>query len=277
MNYKKIKEGEKTEMPISSQVTLNDKNWKIVKKFRFVEKGKYKYTFLAECIHCGFKKEVSNSGIYKGNIKCPNCFCNSEVGKVYGCYKILEFLGYTNHKERLYKSVCLKCGHVFESRRIDDIKTPLKESCRFCKSIKDNFAYNHLLTEYKSSAKDRSLCFELSDEEFHSIVTQPCSYCGALPEERIFRKGRTGECSAFVNGIDRINSSEGYTLANVVPCCIKCNRMKLDYSTKDFIDHISKIYNFIKVKGSTTISKESTSQADGDGNGGSLEIGSDIV
>ncbi len=54
MNYKKIKEGEKTEMPISSQVTLNDKNWKIIKKFRFVENSKYKYTFLAECIHCGF-------------------------------------------------------------------------------------------------------------------------------------------------------------------------------------------------------------------------------
>ena len=34
MNYKKLIEGEKTEMPISSQVTLNDKNWKILKKFR---------------------------------------------------------------------------------------------------------------------------------------------------------------------------------------------------------------------------------------------------
>ena len=71
-------------MPISSQVTLNDKNWKILKKFRFVEGDKY--TFLAECIHCGFQKEVSNSGIYKGNIKCPNCFCQSEIGKKYGNY-----------------------------------------------------------------------------------------------------------------------------------------------------------------------------------------------
>ncbi len=53
--------------------------------------------------------------------------------------------------------------------------------------------------------------------------------------------------------------------------------MKLDYSAQDFLDHISKIYHFNKVKGSTTISKESTSQANGDGNGGSPERESDIV
>lgn len=86
-----------------------------------------------------------------------------------------------------------------------------------------------------------------------------------------------GECSAHVNGIDRIDSSEGYTLTNVIPCCTKCNRMKLNYTTRDFIDHISKIYHFMKVKGSTTISKESTPQANGGGNGGSSETKSDIV
>ena len=109
------------------------------------------------------------------------------------------------------------------------------------------------MTEYKSGAKDRGLCFELTKEDFHSIVTKPCVYCGKLPEVRVFRKGRTGECSASVNGIDRVDSSKGYTLDNVVPCCTRCNQMKLNYETSDFLEHISKIYHFTKVKGSTTI------------------------
>ena len=276
MNYKKLKEGEKTEMPISSQVTLNDKNWKIVKKFRFIENGKYKYTFLAECIHCGFQKEVSNSGIYKGNIKCPHCFCQNEVGKVYGCYEIIEFLGYTDHKERLYKSKCIKCGHVFEKRRIDDIRTPIKESCRFCNSIKGNFAFNYLLNDYKSGAKSRNLVFELTNDEFYSLITKSCKYCGQEPELRIFRKGLTGECKAKVNGIDRVNSNIGYIKSNCVPCCTKCNLMKSNYTSDDFLTHISKIYHY-NVKGSTTISQESTSQANGDGNGGYPEMDNDIV
>ena len=181
MNYKKIKEGIKTEMSISSQITLNDKNWKIVKKFRFVENNKYKYTYLIECSKCGYKKEVSTSGIYKKYIKCPNCFCTDEIGKIYGCYKITKFVGYNNNKERLYDSVCLKCDHIFKSRRIGDIKKSLKESCHFCKAINDNFAYNYLLAEYKTGAKDRNLSFELNKEDFLSIINKPCIYCGAAP------------------------------------------------------------------------------------------------
>ena len=253
MNYKKLIEGEKTEMPISSQVTLNDKNWKILKKFRFVEGDKYKYTFLAECIHCGFQKEVSNSGIYKGNIKCPNCFCQSEIGKKYGSYEITNFVGYTDGMERLYSVKCLKCGHEFPKKRINDIKKHSKDTCRYCDSIGDNPAYKYLLSDYITSAKSRNLQFKLNNQEFYQLVTQPCYYCGELPKKRVFRKGLPEECSALVNGIDRIDSSKDYILENCVPCCTMCNVMKLNYSTDTFLNHISKIYNHNRVKDSETI------------------------
>lgn len=87
-----------------------------------------------------------------------------------------------------------------------------------------------------------------------------------------------------MNGIDRIDSTKGYSADNCVPCCSKCNRMKLDHSIEDFKNHISKIYNHF-VKGSETIentstndgSEQSTSQANGGGNGGSPEMENDIV
>ena len=48
---------------------------------------------------------------------------------------------------------------------------------------------------------------------------------------------------------------------------------------EEFLSHIKTIYEFLNL-GSTTISKESTSLADGDGNGGPLTVsaeGEDIV
>ena len=80
-------------MSFDGKVHLNDPNWESLKKFRYVDgNGKYKYTFLAKCKKCGFEKEVSNSGIYKGYIFCPNCAEQSEIGKIYGIYEVLEFI-----------------------------------------------------------------------------------------------------------------------------------------------------------------------------------------
>ena len=79
-----------------------------------------------------------------------------------------------------------------------------------------------------------------------------------------------------MNGIDRVDSSKGYTLDNCVPCCSICNTMKLNYTLQEFSDHITKVYNHF-VKGSTTISKESTLQANGSGKGEYPKEDNDIV
>ena len=53
--------------------------------------------------------------------------------------------------------------------------------------------------------------------------------------------------------------------------------MKMDYSIDEFKNKVLDIYNHF-IKSSTTISKESTSQANGDGNGDHLlNIDEDIV
>ena len=67
----------------------------------------------------------------------------------------------------------------------------------------------------------------------------------------------------LVNGIDRLDSSKGYTINNCVPCCSKCNLMKSNFKKEDFLQHISKIYNFSI--SSTTIPKGSTSKVIVDG------------
>ena len=40
----------------------------------------------------------------------------------------------------------------------------------------------------------------------------------------------------------RIDSSKGYTLDNVVPCCWMCNNMKHNYDQDKFLEHCEKVY-----------------------------------
>jgi hypothetical protein len=44
-----------------------------------------------------------------------------------------------------------------------------------------------------------------------------------------------------MNGVDRIDSSGPYTLANTVPCCSVCNKMKMSLEARFFIEHCTKI------------------------------------
>ena len=84
--------------------------------------------------------------------------------------------------------------------------------------------------KYKSSAKTRGFSFKISFEEFMSFWQIPCSYCGGGIE---------------TVGLDRVDSSKGYTLDNIVSCCSICNRMKMTMNSKDFIKHCKKVIRWV--------------------------------
>lgn len=54
-------------------------------------------------------------------------------------------------------------------------------------------------------------------------------------------KNRFNNGDFVYNGIDRIDSSHGYTKDNIVTCCKICNKMKMDMSLDNFIEQIYKI------------------------------------
>jgi len=75
-------------------------------------------------------------------------------------------------------------------------------------------------SSYKSQAASRDIPFELTMEQFMTFWQKPCFYY-------------SGHKIATI-GLDRIDSSKGYTLDNVVPCCARCNRAKLDDEREAF-------------------------------------------
>ncbi len=77
---------------------------------------------------------------------------------------------------------------------------------------------------YIDRARHYSREFNLTTDEFQSLVDSPCFYCNKA-------KG----------GIDRVDSAFGYTQTNSVSCCALCNRMKWDTPRDDFIARCCKI------------------------------------
>jgi hypothetical protein len=103
-------------------------------------------------------------------------------------------------------------------------------------------ARNNLEHTYKTSAKRRNLDYQLTTEEFTQLVTGNCQYCGDSLTQTKKGQGKTSGDFRYT-GIDRVDSSKGYTRDNCVSCCWLCNNMKSSTEESVFIEHVKKIYN----------------------------------
>lgn len=63
-------------------------------------------------------------------------------------------------------------------------------------------------SSYRKGAAARELAFDITFDEFMSFWQKHCTYCHDTIE---------------TIGLDRIDNTKGYCLANVVPCCALCN------------------------------------------------------
>ena len=96
---------------------------------------------------------------------------------------------------------------------------------------------NSLIQEYKNSASQRKLTYDLDDETLFTLIKSNCHYCGK-PPSKPHRK-----CETFLyNGLDRVDNSIGYIESNVVPCCYICNKMKGELSVEVFLEHLNNIW-----------------------------------
>lgn len=92
---------------------------------------------------------------------------------------------------------------------------------------------NSRYCEYIYGAKKRGIEFDLPLEDFEIMTAMECHYCGGFSVEWDERSRG--------NGIDRKDSTKGYSIKNCVPCCSKCNFVKNSMPYKDFINYIKRI------------------------------------
>lgn len=92
---------------------------------------------------------------------------------------------------------------------------------------------------YKSNAAGRGFEWALSDQEATDLMLGDCHYCGQEPSGGVSTKMLNK--IPFRNGIDRVDSSRGYSLDNVVSCCAACNLGKGKMSTDQFLSWIKRV------------------------------------
>jgi hypothetical protein len=148
--------------------------------------------------------------------------------------------------KRYYFNVKCFCFTEFDTRA-DNILNNKTKSCgcsrrkdRSKLSITDRLT-NQSLYVYKLGAIYRNLKFELTNDEFKTLIFNNCYYCNnILKHDKIIGKNKY---ELYYNGIDRINNKEGYTISNSVSCCIICNIAKSDMTIEEFYNWINLIAN----------------------------------
>ena len=207
------------------------------------------------------------------------------IGEVYGVYKVIEEVRIPTEKCYVTKWKCVNIYTNKEYIYTGSYLHKLKERVKTKFNNETQYGLrNFLYRSSKTNAASRHHSFDLTFEEFNHIISQPCYYCGEEPREAsrelIIKRGDTHQPTIRYNGIDRIDPNIGYQVDNCVPCCPTCNYMKHTLQKEDFLRQIEKIYNFSINKGSTTIPKGSTPEANAGGNGKPLPSnveGEDIV
>jgi hypothetical protein len=157
------------------------------------------------------------------NIKTRTCTkCNQSFPET------TEFFRFSNYKQ-CFNSFCIPCAKKYHSEKslifYHEHKQEYLDAGRIKRkaerlTIKGNF------NQYRYRAKSEGYPFILSFEQFSSFWQLSCHYCGD---------------SIDTIGLDRVDSSKGYEIDNVVPCCYPCNRMKMDSSVSEFISRCIKI------------------------------------
>lgn len=106
---------------------------------------------------------------------------------------------------------------------------------------------NSVFKNYKAAAPRRRYGFHLTRGEFQGLIAKPCRYCGAPPATAPARSSlqrlKVKDVTGFrYNGIDRVDNTKGYTVANCVPCCATCNRAKASMTVPEWTDWVHRVY-----------------------------------
>jgi hypothetical protein len=146
----------------------------------------------------------------------------------------------SKNNNSVWKFKC-DCGYVGIATGSSLRRSGKCKKCSMASLRKDQgvCSFNGLYLRYKHGAASRNIEFNLSKDEFKILTKSNCFYCKSAPKN--IHKGKTAYGGYVYNGIDRINSSQGYIIKNCVSCCSICNRAKSDIELVDFLSWIKQL------------------------------------
>lgn len=158
------------------------------------------------------------------------------VGDIRHNLQIIDILRDNDGIIKKFKCKCLKCEVIKTIRRS---KFGTTKSCGCMKGKKGKLSFRFKGYEglsgskwgtYARNAHFRNITFQVSIEDAWNKLVKQEFKC-KISNVPIFLKGRGGTAS-----LDRINNKIGYTIDNIHWVHKKINQIKMDMSTKEFID-----------------------------------------
>ena len=114
-------------------------------------------------------------------------------------------------------------------------------------------AFQKLYGRYQERARIANIAFQLSAEQFRALTKGACHYCGAEPSARTkLRRWQfkqpyvAGEY--MYNGVDRKDSTGGYSAENTVSCCATCNYAKANLTVDEFLQWVFRVCAYQTVR-----------------------------
>jgi hypothetical protein len=155
-------------------------------------------------------------------LKSNNHLSNKELAKLFPTRTYCSVQSARNQHGLRMVRTCFMCESSFVSRYSNT------KVCESCNPSGKHDASSPMVryAHYKEGAAARGLPFDLSGKEFWSLWQKPCTYCGS-------------EINTI--GLDRIDSTKGYSIENVTPCCARCNEMKMADGLNDWLSHMKKV------------------------------------
>ena len=135
-------------------------------------------------------------------------------------------------------SCCKACNYMKGSLSVDTFLKRIEHILTYNNKIKGRYfseeysSYNACCyNDYKRRANNKSLPFELTNNDYVELINDNCYLCG-----------RDGS-NEFTNGIDRIDNKLGYIMSNVKSCCGSCNYVKKNMDLNDLFEKLLIVYN----------------------------------
>lgn len=246
----------------SSPNTLyKNKEWMLKQK----DAGYYQYQIAEMCgiQPCTMKKWAKRLGVkFTTGTKTVNEPKRIATGTKFGSITLGDFVKYATYKNTrmaVYKYIC-DCGNKGEanlhylSKRICCGKcgNEKRKGLPIKKTIEQKDTMYKLLSKYKLDAKNRGLLWQLSKDQFRSLTSSNCHYCGTIPLNIKKTHLANYQLNEYIwNGIDRVDNNIGYVESNCVPCCTICNLAKRNLSIEVFNAWINNLVNYqnnLKIK-----------------------------
>lgn len=207
------------------------------------EKKDHHTYWLCRC-ECGLERNVLQDSLTSGkSTKCGSCFraFNDLSGQRFGSWLVLRRSEKITRSRPVYFWCQCDCGTLKEvSGR--EMKEGKSKSCGCRVMLEDGgAARNSVWATSRASARKRKIEWALDRDFFRGLVEKDCYYCG-LPPSQYRKTSSKKTLGILTSGIDRIDSSMGYLVVNVVPCCKHCNFAKAERTQEQFYAWVERIH-----------------------------------